>query len=261
MEEGPETVAEARAVLDREDDPSIDPEALWALGDELDLTVEIRHAGPQAPARVDALFRREDRAVAFPERPLLAREPREYANDPLWAAQARELAPRLRAWAREQLPEHMVPSALVVMDAFPLTPNGKVDRRALPAPEPARLGTEEACVEPRTETERRLAGIWAEVLRLETVYVDDNFFDLGGHSLLATQLATRVREAFSIELPLQRIFEAPTVAALAEVVDGSKDDEVAALLDELDGLSDEEVRALLEAEGAFGESGFATAGD
>jgi len=261
MEDGPETVAEARAALDREDDPSIDPEALWEIGDALGLTVEIRPAGPQAPARVDALFRRAGADAAFPERPLLPREVREYANDPLWAAQARDLAPRLRAWLKEQLPEHMVPSALVVMDAFPLTPNGKVDRRALPAPEPQRLGSEEACVEPRSDTERRLAAIWAEVLRLERVFVDDNFFDLGGHSLLATQLATRVREAFSISLPLQRIFEAPTVASLAEVVEAANAQAMAALLDDLDALSDDEVRALLEAEGAFGERGFATAGD
>ncbi|HEU4883622.1 MAG TPA: amino acid adenylation domain-containing protein [Longimicrobium sp.] len=251
MEEGPETVAETRAVLAGMPSPAIDPEALWALGESLGLVVEIRHAGPHAPGAVDALFRRTERAAAFPERPLLQKEPREYANDPLWAAQARDLAPTLRAWVKEQLPEHMVPSALVVMDAFPLTPNGKVDRRALPAPEPQRLGTEEACVEPRTATETTLAAIWAEVLRLERVFVDDNFFDLGGHSLLATQLATRVREAFSIELPLQRVFEAPTVAALAAVVDATHDDALGALLDELDALSDDEVRALLEAGGAF----------
>jgi amino acid adenylation domain-containing protein len=261
MEEGPGTVAEARAVLAGEPVPAIDPEALWALGDALGLAVEIRHSGAQAPGRVDALFRAAGADVAFPGLPLLEREPRAHANDPLWAAQARDLAPRLRAWVKEQLPEHMVPSALVVMEAFPLTPNGKVDRRALPAPEPARLGSEAACVEPRTATEQRLAAIWAEVLRLESVYVDDNFFDLGGHSLLATQLATRVREAFSITLPLQKIFEAPTVAALAQVVDAANDDALAGLLDDLEGLSDEEVRALLEAEGAFGESGFATAGD
>ena len=146
------------------------------------------------------------------------------------------------------------------MDALPLTPNGKVDRRALPAPEPVRLGGEEACTGPRTPTEHRLAEIWAEVLRLEQVYVDDNFFDLGGHSLLATQLATRVREAFSISLPLQRIFEAPTVALLAEVVDAAGDARLGGLLDELEGLSDEEVHALLEAEGAFGGRGYATTG-
>ena len=261
MEEGPETVAEARAVLASGPQPGIDPEALWALGEALGLAVDIRHSGAQAPGRVDALFRPAGVEADFPGLPLLEREPQGHANDPLWAAQARDLAPRLRAWLKEQLPEHMVPSALVVMDAFPLTPNGKVDRRALPAPEPARLGSEAECVEPRTDTERRLAAIWAEVLRLERVYVDDNFFDLGGHSLLATQLATRVREAFSITLPLQRIFEAPTVAALAEVVDAANDEALAGLLDDLDGLSDDEVRALLEAEGAFGESGLATAGD
>ena len=261
MQDGPETVAGARALLAGEPDPSIDPEALWALGDALGLVVEIRPAAPGEPARVDALFRRAQRDVAFPERALLPREPRAHANDPLWAAQARELAPRLRAWLKEQLPEHMVPGALVVMDAFPLTPNGKVDRRALPAPEPARLGGEEACVAPRTGTEERLAAIWAEVLRLERVFVDDNFFDLGGHSLLATQLATRVREAFSIELPLQKIFEAPTVALLAEVVERANDVAMAALLDDLDTLSDEEVRALLQSDRAFGETGLATAGD
>jgi acyl carrier protein len=153
----------------------------------------------------------------------------------------------------------MVPAAFVVLDALPLTPNGKVDRRALPAPEPVRLGGEEACAEPGTDTERRLAAIWAEVLRLERVFVDDNFFDLGGHSLLATQLATRVREAFAVALPLQRVFEAPTVAALAAVVDAARGEALGTLLDELDALSDDEVRALLEAEGA-GEPGYATAG-
>jgi len=260
MEDGPETVAEARAVLAGERSSALDPEALWALGDELGLAVEIRHSGAQAPGKIDALFRPAARGdVVFPERPTRLREPRAHANDPLWAVQARDLAPRLRAWLKEQLPEHMVPSALVVMDTLPLTPNGKVDRRALPAPEPVRLGGEEACTEPRTDTERRLATLWAEVLRLEHVYVDDNFFDLGGHSLLATQLATRVREAFNITLPLQRIFESPTVAALAEVVDAADDARLGDLLDELDTLTDEEVHALLEAEGAFG-GGLARAG-
>ena len=252
LEDGPETVGEVKAAVAAESDAAVDPEAMWALGEALGLDVEVRYAGPQAVGRFDVLFRPRDRAdVGFPERSVRVKPVREYANDPLWAAHARDLVPRLRGWLKEQLPEHMVPSALVLMDAFPLTPNGKVDRRALPAPEPVRLGDEGSLVLPRTETEEKLAAIWADVLRLEKVYVDDNFFDLGGHSLLATQLVTRVREAFQMDLPLQRIFESPTLGQLAEVIDAQGLDVMSRLMEELDGLSDDEVRALLEAESAL----------
>ncbi|MFL5386105.1 MAG: condensation domain-containing protein, partial [Longimicrobiaceae bacterium] len=122
-------------------------------------------------------------------------------------------AEALRAQVRRSLPEYMVPSAFVFLDALPLTPNGKLDRKALPAPE---LGSaEEKYVAPRTPVEEVLAGIWAEVLRLERVGVEESFFDLGGHSLLATRVVSRVRDVFAIELPLRALFDGPTVAELA----------------------------------------------
>jgi amino acid adenylation domain-containing protein len=126
-------------------------------------------------------------------------------------------ADALRAHVRQSLPEYMVPSAFVFLDALPLTPNGKLDRKALPAPEFA--SAEDRYVAPRTPVEEALAGIWAEVLRLERVGVHDSFFDLGGHSLLATRVVSRVREMFGVELPLRALFEGPTLAEVAGRVD------------------------------------------
>ncbi|WP_373994908.1 amino acid adenylation domain-containing protein, partial [Duganella sp. HH105] len=118
----------------------------------------------------------------------------------------------LRAALLASLPEYMVPAHFMVLEQMPLTPNGKVDRKALPAPDMSR--SEEGYVAPRTAAEEIMAGIWAGVLRLDKVGVHDNFFALGGHSLLATQLVSQIRGAFEIELPLRAVFEAPTVAGL-----------------------------------------------
>ena len=133
--------------------------------------------------------------------------------------ESRPAANDLRSFLRQKLPEYMVPSALVLLDALPLMFNGKMDRRALPALERARPELENAVVIPRTPTEEILAEIWVQVLGLERVGIHDNFFDLGGHSLLATQVVSRIRDAFGMEIPLRRLFELPTVAGLAESID------------------------------------------
>ena len=125
----------------------------------------------------------------------------------------------LRAFLQQQLPAYMMPAVFVLLDALPLTPTGKVNRRALPAPSayaPTRSGD---YVPPRTTTEKLLAQIWGEVLHLAPISVDANFFEIGGHSLLATQIALRIRQRFSLELPLRTLFECATVATLAERLD------------------------------------------
>ncbi|MEP6515218.1 non-ribosomal peptide synthetase family protein [Microcoleus vaginatus] len=125
----------------------------------------------------------------------------------------------LRSFLKDKLPDYMVPSAFVVIKALPLTANGKIDRRALPAPEAARADLADTFVAPSTPLEKMLAEIWAELLGLEKVGIYDNFFDLGGHSLLITQLLAKVRDSFQKELPLRRFFEAPTIAALAKNIE------------------------------------------
>ena len=147
---------------------------------------------------------------------------------------------------KERLPDYMVPAPVIVMRAFPTTPNGKVDRAALPNPEGAE-GTNRVVIAPRTFVEIELAKIWSSLLKIEELSVDDDFFDLGGHSLLATQVVSRVRKTFEKEIPLRSIFDAPTIAKLALVIErapGAVDLQME--LDALESLSDEEAERLLQ---------------
>ncbi|HEV8494807.1 MAG TPA: condensation domain-containing protein, partial [Candidatus Angelobacter sp.] len=130
---------------------------------------------------------------------------------------------QLRTHLKSKLPEYMIPAAFVFLEALPLTPNGKLDRKALPAPD--RNLTLTGYVAPRTPTEELLAGIWAEVLKLDRVGIHDNFFELGGHSLLATQVISRLRKAFRVELPVRSLFEAPTLIELAETIEAARQHE------------------------------------
>src|SRR6266403_269243 len=125
----------------------------------------------------------------------------------------------LQSYIRGKLPEYMVPAWVLILDQWPLTPNRKIDRGALPAPAPTGPEVRPAFAEPSTPTEELLVGLWCTSLKLERVSVHDNFFELGGHSLLAMQLISRVREALNIDLPLRHLFEAPTVARLAERIE------------------------------------------
>jgi amino acid adenylation domain-containing protein len=124
----------------------------------------------------------------------------------------------LRRHLKHSLPDYMIPSYFVDLTELPLSPNGKIDRRALPVPTPIRSGLAQEFVPPRNELEQLVQGIWQAVLGVERVGIHDNFFELGGHSLLATQIVARINLSFKIDFPLRRMFETPTVAGLAEAL-------------------------------------------
>jgi amino acid adenylation domain-containing protein len=183
------------------------------------------------------------------------------AAKPLVAPQDSDLSGHhLREYLQAKLPEYMIPPTYVWLEKLPLSPNGKIDRRALPAPEHTRNELKQEYVEPRSAEEAALAAIFSDLLAVEQIGVFDNFFDLGGHSLLATQLLIRILEGFKVELPLRRLFESPTVAGLAAAIAPLRQQGRVELLPitrvsqpveelllaQLDQLSDQQVEALLK---------------
>ncbi|WP_406499535.1 non-ribosomal peptide synthase/polyketide synthase [Streptomyces sp. NBC_00846] len=197
-----------------------DPEDFRELGDELGRRVDVTWS-VGAPDALDVVI-----SDVPGDAPVEAYRPlrpsgtalSSLANRPTGSRATGALVGELRDRLRDRLPDYLVPSVFVVLDALPLTASGKVDRRALPAPD---LGTAATGRAPRTPQEQLLADLFADVLGLPRVGVEDSFFDLGGHSLLATRLASRVRATFGAELEVRTLFEHPTVAALAARLDGS----------------------------------------
>jgi acyl carrier protein len=147
----------------------------------------------------------------------------------------------LRSYLKERLPDYMIPSAFVYLDALPLTSHGKIDRRALPAPDGERPALAEAFLAPRTPTEKSLASIWTKLLGINRIGINDNYFELGGDSLLATQLVSQVRRVFEVELPLVDLFRHPTLAEFAASVEE-------AIIQQMEEISDEEAEQLLRNE-------------
>ncbi len=164
----------------------------------------------------------------------------------------------LKAHLKQHLPDYMVPNVLVPLNTIPLTPNGKVDRKALRAPDPLERSLTNEFLAPRTPMEVQLSQIWGELLKMDEVGIHDNFFELGGHSLLATQLVSRIRSEFQVALPLLEIFDTPTIADLTLKITlmstqpaGSQEleyEQMSALLDELEHLSEDEVETYLSAQ-------------
>jgi amino acid adenylation domain-containing protein len=131
-----------------------------------------------------------------------------------------EISQKIREYLKQKLPDYMIPSAFVVLESFPLTPNGKIDHRVLPAVDFS--ATQSSYVAPRSPTEEIIAQIWSQVLKVETIGMNDNFFELGGNSLLATQIISRIRQTFSLEMSLRLLFEYPTIAQISEQISNTE---------------------------------------
>ncbi|MDJ1168163.1 amino acid adenylation domain-containing protein [Roseofilum sp. BLCC_M154] len=221
--ECPDTAGELRQHISP---GGIEPENWWQLESEIDYRINITGSGNSGEAYYDVVFLRSDTNI-IPDCSIISPPENElkpwsaYANQPYTGKKHHQLIPQLREFLQEKLPDYMMPSAFVVLDKLPLSPSGKVDRRALPAPDKSRPVLDVELVAPRTPTEEILAGLWADVLNLNEIGVLDNFFMLGGDSIQATQLISRVRDTFGIELSLHRLFESPTVAELSETLLGA----------------------------------------
>ena len=204
---------------------AVHPDALRELGRTLGFRVDLTWAAGRPRGELDAVFTRNGPHAAAAARAALTAlaDPAgvplgQLANSPIQHGFERTLAPRLQSFLKEKLPDYMVPSAFVMLEQLPLTPNGKVDRKALPAPDFALAAS--AYEAPRTPTESALAAVWQELLGVERVGINDDFFALGGHSLLATRCASRIHEELGVSVPVRVLFQAPTVARLAEHLRG-----------------------------------------
>ena len=224
----PETVGEVREIVNGilADQPMFEPEDFWSLESEAPYRVEVHASRTQTDGCFEVILRRltpaGEAAFCEPRYPgeLSSFKPlRDYANNPLRQRIAAQLVPQLRLWLSARLPEYMVPQALVVLDGMPLSANGKVNRKALPAPDHLGLDNSGSYVAPRTPTQEMLAAIVGDVLRIERVGLNDNFFELGGHSLSATQVVSRVRQNFGVDLQVRALFESPTVATLSQTIE------------------------------------------
>ncbi|MGG6268953.1 amino acid adenylation domain-containing protein [Leptolyngbya sp. AN03gr2] len=218
--DAPKTVGQMRERMQQA--KGIDPQDWWNLETVLPYTVEITWSTESDAGNYDVFFTRKDvdsslnRSIAQCSH----LDWHEYTNHPLQAQFAQQLTPSLRQFLKQSLPDYMIPNVFVPLAVLPMTTSGKVDRQSL-----SQLSRENirssAIAENSSETttELKLLEIWKELLRINHATIHDNFFELGGHSLLATQMTSRVRDAFGIELPLKNVFEAPTIAQLAPVLD------------------------------------------
>jgi amino acid adenylation domain-containing protein len=205
-------------------DGGVHPEDVWAMGDSLGYQVDLRYSDNGVRAQFDAIFRQKgsERGFIPPRHALSHKSVSEYGNNPANTLSTQSLATELRKYLASKVPDYMVPAAFVMMNTLPLTPNGKVDRKVLPAPDAPTFIEGRPYAPPTNESESALAEIWAKVLRLERVGINDDVFELGGDSLLIFQMVTRATQA-GLRITPKQVFEHRTVARVVKAVSAGGD--------------------------------------
>jgi hypothetical protein len=226
-QEGPETVGALRALLAAHVTPGVEPEDLWDLDVPYDVSLHWPRSG--ALDRFDAVFRHRTKAshgAIVAQAPGVAPGPwAAYVRQPSVCEPRLALELALKHCVRERLPEYMTPSAFVILDAMPRTPNGKIDRRSLPRPIQQRGENLATYTPPQTDVERMIAETWQRILHVDRVGTHDNFFDLGANSLLMVQAHSHLRTCLNPNLSLVDLFRYPTVSALAAHLSATADNE------------------------------------
>jgi thioesterase domain-containing protein/SAM-dependent methyltransferase len=223
-EPGIDTVGDLRAKLSKaQTSGSVDPEEFWKLGDELSYKVMVETSEGGGDGRFEVIFARA--GIALPRRARPSHDDtslplRAFAQEPssasIAAGQQTQLPiDDLRHFLSQKLPEYMIPSAYVVVETLPLSPSGKVDRRALPVPDATQLRSDSPYIAPRDEIEARVESLWQRVFGFGPIGVHDDFFELGGHSLLIVRLANQIAENFSQDRPLNFFFQHRTIEQMA----------------------------------------------
>lgn len=205
------------------------PENFWRLENEIPYKVNVSLLNSGKEGTFEVLFESKDQNTILNKNGSYSaydsatsdkkmKQLSQYSNNPIQQEIANTLIPELRNIIRDKLPEYMIPSSFVLLDKFPLTPSGKLNRRALPVPEQKSFSKENKYVEPKDELELKLAAIWEKILDTKPIGIHDNFFELGGHSLMAVRLFTEIEKVFDKKLPLASLYKAQTIEALANLI-------------------------------------------
>jgi SAM-dependent methyltransferase len=219
----PDTVGQLRELVEKDTQNVVEPEDIWALSEELPYDININWSEDKANGCYDVIFKHQEAIFTHKPNNRIASYSflklwMVYANNPVSENATSQLIPELRIFLKQKLADYMIPSNFVIRSSFPLTPNGKIDRRSLPAPTHNRPVLESPFVPPHNTIEEELAEIWSEVLEIEPVGIYDNFFELGGHSLLTALIFHQIHEVFQLDVSLISFFDNPTISGLAETI-------------------------------------------